>query len=152
MRVKLEWLKELVDLEAIAPEEIVKTLSLYSIEVEAVEKVVEGSNLVVGLVLTCQPHPDSDHLSLCTVDVGNETLQIVCGAPNVRQGQYVIVAKEGAVLPGGLKIKRTKIRGVESRGMICSLSEIGMEKKYILPEYQDGIYYFKQNVEVGTDA
>jgi phenylalanyl-tRNA synthetase beta chain len=152
MRVKLEWLKELVNLESIAPEEIVRILSLYSIEVEGVERVVGGSNLVVGFVQTRVPHPDSDHLSVCTVDVGSETLQIVCGAPNVREGQYVVVAKVDAVLPNGLKIKRAKIRGIESYGMICSLSEIGMEKKYILPEYQDGIYYFKEKVEPGSDA
>jgi phenylalanyl-tRNA synthetase beta chain len=152
MRVKLEWLNELVDLKGITIEEIVRTLSLYSIEVENVEKVVGGTNLAVGLVLTRIAHPDSDHLSVCTVDVGNEVLQIVCGAPNVREGQYVIVAKNGAELPGGLKIKRSKIRGVESNGMICSLAEIGMDKKFIPDEYQNGIYYFKNTPELGSDA
>ncbi len=152
MRVKLEWLKELVDLSGLGLDEIVRKLSLYSIEVEGVSKAVSGNNLVVGFVENCDPHPDSDHLSLCTVNVGDEVLQIVCGAPNVRADQYVIVAKIGAELPGGFKIKRTKIRGIESNGMICSLNEIGMENKFIPGEYQEGIYYFKDKVEVGSDA
>lgn len=152
MRVKLEWLKELVDLEGLSTEEIVKKLSLYSIEVEGVERVVGGTNLVVGHVETCEPHPNSDHLSVCLVDVGGEKLQIVCGAPNVRAGQYVIVAKEGAELPGGLKIKRAKIRGVESNGMICSLNELGLENKFVPEEYQGGIFYFPGKPEVGSSA
>lgn len=152
MRIKLEWLKELVDLEGINTNEIVRKLSLYSVEVEGVDKAVSGTNLVVGHVDECIPHPNSDHLSVCTVDVGSETLQIVCGAPNVKKGQYVIVAKIGAELPGGFKIKHTKIRGVESHGMICSLNEIGLENKFIPEEYQDGIYYFKEKVEIGSDA
>ncbi len=152
MRVKLEWLKELVDLSNLSAEEIVKGLSLYSIEVENVEKVVGGSNLVVGKVLSAIPHADSDHLSICMVDVGTEVLQIICGAPNVKADQKVIVAICGAILPNGLKIKRTKIRGVESNGMICSLPEIGLDKKYISEEYQEGIYYFKDDVEIGSNA
>lgn len=152
MRVKLEWLNELVDLKDISIEEIVRVLSLYSIEVENVDKVVSGTNLAVGLVLTRVAHPDSDHLSVCTVDVGNEVLQIVCGAPNVREGQYVIVAQNGAELPDGIKIKKSKIRGVESNGMICSLAEIGMDKKFIPDEYQNGIYYFKNTPQPGSNA
>ena len=108
MRIKLEWLKELVDLEGINTNEIVRKLSLYSVEVEGVDKAVSGTNLVVGHVDECIPHPDSNHLSVCTVDVGSETLQIVCGAPNVKKGQYVIVAKIGAELPGGLKSNAQK--------------------------------------------
>lgn len=152
MNVKLNWLKELVDLEGLSLETIVNTLSLYSTEVESVSKVVEGTNLVIGHVLECVPHPDSDHLHVCKVDVGSETLQIVCGAPNVASGQYVIVALIDACLPGDFKIKKSKIRGVESFGMICSLKEIGMENKYIPAEYQDGIYYFKEDVKPGDDA
>jgi len=152
MRIKLEWLKELVDLEGIETNEIVRKLSLYSVEVEGIDYAVSGTNLVVGHVDECLPHPNSDHLSVCTVDVGSETLQIVCGASNVRKGQTVIVAKIGAELPGGFKIKRTKIRGVESNGMICSLNELGLENKFIPEEYQNGIYYFKEKVEIGSDA
>ena len=115
-------------------------------------KVVDRTNLVVGYVESCVPHPNSDHLSLCQVDVGNEKLQIVCGAPNVRAGQHVIVAKEGAELPGGFKIKRAKIRGVESNGMICSLNELGLENKFVPEEYQDGIFHFPEKAEIGSNA
>lgn len=151
MRVKLNWLNELVDLSDLSTNEIVNKLSLYSTEIESVERVLSGSNLVIGHVLTCVNHPDSDHLHITTVDVGTEVLQIVCGAPNIKEGLYVIVAKVGAELPGDFKIKKSKIRGVESYGMICSLEELGMEKKYVPAEYSDGIYYFKKDVVPGSD-
>lgn len=149
MRVKLGWLNELVDLTGLSLEEIVNTVSLYSIEVEGVDNMVHASNIVVGHVLTKVPHPDSDHLNLLTIDVKDEVLNIVCGAPNVEAGQYVIVAKLGCELDGGT-IKKSKIRGQESVGMVCSLEELGIEHKYVDPEYQNGIYYFKDKVEVGT--
>ena len=151
MRVKLEWLNELVDLTGLSLEDIVNTVSLYSIEVENVDKMVHASNIVIGHVLTKEPHPDSDHLNLLTVDVKDEVLNIVCGAPNVEAGQYVIIAKEGCVLDGGT-IKKSKIRGYESRGMVCSLQELGIEKKYIPEKFANGIYYFEDKVEVGMDA
>ena len=119
MRVKLEWLNELVDLTGISVKEIVDKVSLYAVEVEGVEKMIDATNIVIGHVLTKTPHPNSDHLNILTVDVKQEVLQIVCGAPNVEVDQYVIVALEGAVLPGDFKIKRSKIRGVESCGMVC---------------------------------
>ena len=151
MKVKLEWLNELVDLSGLTVSEIVNTLGLYSIEVEGVEKVIEGTNLVIGHVESKTPHPDSDHLNICMVNTGSEVLQIVCGAPNVETGQNIILAMEGAVLPGGFKIKKSKIRGVESNGMICSLGELGMEKKYVSEEYANGIYWFKDDVELGSN-
>lgn len=151
MRVKLEWLNELVDLTGLSLEDIVNTVSLYSIEVENVDKMVHASNIVIGHVLTKEPHPDSDHLNLLTVDVKDEVLNIVCGAPNVEAGQYVIIAKEGCVLDGGT-IKKSKIRGYESRGMVCSLQELGIEKKYVEEKYQNGIYYFEDQVEIGMDG
>lgn len=151
MRVKLEWLNELVDLTGLSLEEIVNTVSLYSIEVENVDKMVHASNIVIGHVLTKEPHPDSDHLNLLTVDVKDEVLNIVCGAPNVEAGQYVIIAKEGCVLDGGT-IKKSKIRGYESRGMVCSLQELGIEKKYVPEKFSNGIYYFEDKVTVGMDA
>ena len=152
MRVKLNWLNELVDLSDLSTKEIVDTLSLHSTEIESVERVVSGTNLVIGHVLTCVDHPDSDHLHITTVDVGTEILQIVCGAPNIKAGLDVIVALVGAELPGGLKIKKAKVRGVESSGMICSLAELGMEKKYIDEKYANGIYYFERDVKPGADA
>lgn len=152
MRIKLEWLNELIDLSDIPLQDIVNRISLYSIEVEGVDKVVDGTNLVIGRVLTKTPHPDSDHLNILTVDVKDEVLQIVCGASNVDVDQYVIIAKLDAVLPGDFKIKKAKIRGVESFGMVCSLQELGMDAKYVPEEFSKGIYYFKEPVEVGSSA
>lgn len=110
-----------------------------------------ASNIVVGLVETCIAHPNSDHLSITTVNVGKkEILQIVCGAPNVAAGQYVIVAKVGAVLPGNFEIKESSIRGVESFGMICSLQELGFQT---VPEkYQNGIFHFPKPKPLGQDG
>ena len=152
MRVKLEWLNELVDLTGLSVKEIVDKVSLYSIEVENLDKLVDANNLVIGHVLTKTPHPDSDHLNVLTVDVGKEKLQIVCGAPNVEVGQYVIVALVGANLPNGITIKESKIRGVESHGMCCSLAELGIEAKYIPEKFSNGIYYFEDKKELGMDA
>ena len=151
MLVSLDWLNELVDISDLSLDEIINTLSLHSTEVEGYSRVLSGSNLTVGHVLECENHPDSDHLHVTKVDLGENVEQIVCGAPNIKKGQFVIVAKVGCVLPGDFKIKPTKIRGVESNGMICSLSELGMENKYIPAEYQDGIYYFKKPVKAGSD-
>ena len=155
MRVKLEWLNELVDLSGLTLDEIVNKASLYSIEIEGVDRVARGTNLVIGHVLTKEKHPNSDHLNCLTVDVGNEVLNIVCGAPNVEAGQYVIVAKEGAQLIGGT-IKRSKIRGEESCGMVCSLAELGIENKYIGEKFANGIYYFEHpeedNIKVGMSG
>ena len=151
MKVKLNWLNELVDLSDLSTKEIVDTLSLHSIEIESVERIVEGSNLTIGHVLTCVDHPDSDHLHICTIDVGTSVEQIVCGAPNIKEGLYVIVALCGCELPGGFKIKKSKIRGVESNGMVCSLAELGMEKKYIDEKYANGIYYFEKEVKAGDN-
>ena len=149
MKVKLEWLNELVDLSGISVDEIVEKVSLYAIEIESVSKVINASNIVIGHVLTKEKHPNADTLSLLTVDVGNTVLQIVCGAPNVAAGQYVIVALVGATLPGNVKISKSKIRGVESQGMVCSLQELGIDKKYIGEKYSDGIYYFDEPKELG---
>src|SRR5690606_23365860 len=110
------------------------------------------TNLVVGHVLTCIDHPNSDHLHITTVDVGTEVLQIVCGAPNVAAGQYVIVSKIGAVLPGDFQIKKGMVRGVESNGMICSLKELGFDEKHIPEKYQSGIFVFEDEVTPGQSA
>ena len=96
-------------------------------------------------------HPDSDHLHVCTVNVGSEVLNIVCGAPNVAKGQKVIVARDGAELPGGVKIKKGNIRGQESNGMICSLSEIGIESKFQSEEDKTGIHVLGKDAKPGED-
>ena len=151
MKVNLGWLNELVDISDIKVKDLVNTLSLYSVEVEEFKKLVDIDNLVIGRVMIRRDHPNSDHLSICTVNVGKEMLEIVCGAPNIAAGQDVIVAKIGAILPGNFKIKKTKIRGIESFGMICSLQELGIGPKYIDKKYQDGIFYFEEKVTPGDN-
>jgi phenylalanyl-tRNA synthetase beta chain len=107
--------------------------------------------LVVGRTLTCEKHPEADKLNVVTVDVGNETLQIVCGAPNIGIDQKVIVAKIGCTM-GDFKIKKAKLRGVESNGMICSLAELGINEKALTEDDINGIYNFSNEVELGTNA
>lgn len=152
MRVNIQWLRELVDLSGISSDEIVKKMALHSIEIEATSLFNNSDSLVVGFVETKEKHPNADTLSLLQVNVGNEVLQIVCGAPNVAAGQYVIVAKEGTLLPGDFLIKRTKIRGIESCGMVCSLQELGIAKKFIDERYSDGIFYFTEPQTLGMKA
>ncbi len=150
MRVSYNWLKQYVDVSQVTPQELASKLTVAGLEVEAIETLATGTNLVVGHVLTCEMHPDSDHLHVTTVDVKDEVLNIVCGAPNVEAGQKVIVSKIGAVLAGGFEIKPAKVRGVDSQGMICSLSELGVDKKQQTQEQLDGIYVFEDEVEVGA--
>lgn len=153
MYVSYNWLNNYVDLGDISPEELAERITKSGIEVEGIEYVGEKVNdVVVGHVLTCEQHPNADKLNLCQVDVGTETLQIICGAPNVAAGQKVVVAKPGAVLPGNFKIKKVKLRGVESNGMICSLQELGVKEKFVPQEFVDGIYVFQDEVEIGEDV
>ena len=150
MKVSYNWLKELVNLN-VTGEELAKDMSLYSIEVEEDYPMVKATSLVVGHVLTRRAHENSDHLSVCEVDLGDHIDQIVCGAPNVAAGQKVIVAVPGAKLPG-IEIKKSVIRGVESNGMICSLAELGIENKYIPEEFAHGIYVLGEDAVPGTNA
>ena len=147
MKVSMNHLREFIQTD-IGVLELAKLFSLHSAEVEEAYRLVEASNLVVGYVKEKTPHPDADKLSVCQVDLGGEVSQIVCGAPNVDEGQYVIVSKPGAELPGGLKIKQTTIRGVESNGMICSLAELGLDKKFV---DASGIYVIKEPCIAGDD-
>lgn len=150
MLVSVNWLKNYVDIGDLTPEQLAEKITRSGIEVDGIEYVAEKStNVVVGYVQSCEKHPNADKLKLCQVDVGEETLQIICGAPNVAEGQKVAVAKPGAILPGGMKIKRVKLRGVESNGMICSLQELGLDEKYIPAEFADGIFVFPDDVTVG---
>lgn len=119
-------------------------------EFDYAEKLIPATNLVIGEVIECNDHPDSDHLHVCKVDVGKEILQIVCGAPNVRKGIKVIVALDGAVLPGGV-IKKGMIRGVESNGMICSIEELGLDHKFLQKEDIEGIKELDHGAKVGED-
>lgn len=145
MYLSYRWLARHVDLDGIDAEELSSLLTMSTCEVEGVEPFAPHlASVVVGHVLTRVPHPDADKLSLCTVDVGGqEPLQIVCGAPNVDAGQRVAVAPVGAVLPGNFKIKKSKIRGVESRGMICS------ERELELGDDHSGIWVLPEDAEIG---
>lgn len=148
MLVSYKWLKELVDID-VTSHELSEAMSTTGIEVEGVEQLSAGlSKLVVGQVLSAEPIPET-HLNVCQVNVGEEVTQIVCGAPNVKAGIKVIVALPGARIAGNHKIKKGKIRGVESLGMICSLAEIGVADAVVPKEYADGIYYLPEDAVVG---
>ena len=152
MLVSYNWLKQYTNIEDNATD-LAEKITRGGIEVEGVEYLADNiSNVVVGYVETKEKHPDAEKLNVCTVNVGEEDkLQIVCGAPNVDAGQYVIVAKVGATLPG-IKIKKAKLRGVESQGMICSLKELGLNQSVVPKNYQDGIYIFESEQKLGADA
>jgi len=153
MKVSYNWLKESIDLTDIDVHELAEQITLTGIEVEGVEGLgTDIENLVVGQVLECETIEGSDHLNLTQVDVGDEILQIVCGASNVRQNQKVIVAKPGTVLPGNFKIKQTKMMGNESNGMICSLEELGFEESVIPKFAEEGIYILPEDATVGENA
>ena len=154
MKISYNWLKQYVKTN-LSPVEIGNILTDTGLEVESIEKIeaVKGGlvGVVVGEVLTCEKHPDADKLKVTTINVGtDETLQIVCGAPNVAAGQKVIVAKVGSTLypkpEEAFKIKLSKIRGVESQGMLCAEDELG------LGESHSGILVLESSIEVGTKA
>lgn len=154
MLVSYKWLQDYIDLAGVSAEELAEKITKSGIEVEGVEKLNEGmSGVVVGHVLECEKHPNAEKLNKTLVDLGDgEPVQIICGAPNVGKGQKVAVATVGAVLPGNFKIKKAKLRGEESNGMICSLAELGIEAKLAPKEYAEGIYNFPQDTEIGQDA
>jgi phenylalanyl-tRNA synthetase beta chain len=153
MLVSLNWLKNYVDIGDISTEELAEKITKSGIEVDGIEYIAkESKGVVTGSVESCEKHPNADKLSLCQVDVGDEKLQIICGAPNVSQGQKVAVAKPGAILPGDFKIKKVKLRGVESNGMICSMQELGIDEKYVPKDVEDGIYVFPDDVNIGESV
>ncbi|ALC89734.1 phenylalanyl-tRNA synthase subunit beta [Bacillus sp. FJAT-18017] len=154
MFVSYKWLQDYVDLSGVSASELAEKITKSGIEVEGVETLNEGiTGVVIGHVLQREQHPNADKLSKCQVDIGEENpVQIICGAPNVAQGQKVAVAKTGAVLPGNFKIKKAKLRGEESNGMICSLQELGMEGKIVPKEYAEGIFVFPADAVPGEDA
>jgi len=148
--INLEWVKDYIDIEDEDLEELAVKITKAGINIE---KVITNkiNNLVVGEVVGCEMHPDSDHLHVCKVNIGNEITQIVCGADNVRKGLKVIVALPGAILPGNFEIKKSKIRGEESNGMICALYELGLEEK-TQEAYDRGIEELPEDAPVGMDA
>src|SRR5688572_19055748 len=149
MKISYRWLRRHVDLSGLSPREVANDLTIHTAEVEGLAPFAPWlGEVVVGKVVERAKHPDADKLSLCRVDVGprgeGQLLQIVCGAANVAQGQRVAVALPGVTLPGDLKIKKTKIRGVESQGMICS------ERELQLSDEHEGIWVLPGTPEPGT--
>ena len=153
MLISNEWLKEYVTIDD-SVSNLAERITRTGIEVDdLIDYTKDIKNLVVGFVKSKEKHPDADKLNVCQVDIGeDEPVQIVCGAPNVDAGQYVIVAKVGGRLPGGIKIKRAKLRGERSEGMICSLQEIGISSNYVPKSFESGIYVFSESQVPGTDA
>ena len=147
--ISLNWVKDYIDINDQDLNDLAVKITKAGINVEAVisNKI---DNLVIGEVIDCIDHPDSDHLHICQVNIGNEIKQIVCGASNVRKGIKVIVALPGAILPGNFEIKKSKIRNAESNGMICALFELGLEEKNE-ETYNKGIYELDDDAPVGED-
>ena len=147
--ISLEWVSEYIDISEEDLKELARKITESGINVE---KVITNhiDNLTIGEVVECVDHPDSDHLHVCQVNIGDKVTQIVCGAPNVRKGLKVIVALPGAILPGNFEIKASKIRGEESNGMICALYELGLEEK-TEEAYNRGIEELNSDAEAGTD-
>ncbi|PID52467.1 MAG: phenylalanine--tRNA ligase subunit beta [Candidatus Moraniibacteriota bacterium] len=143
MKYSYKWLKELSETEKNV-DEIAEMLLTHSFEVEGVEDLSKGlKKVVIGEILAKEKHPGADKLHVATVDIGEEKLQIVCGAPNLEVGQKVVVALAGSVLPGEFKIKKSKIRGVESNGMICAEDELGIGTDH------EGIMVLEDNAPIG---
>lgn len=151
MRLSKDFLSDYIDLSNISYSDLADKMVFAGNEYESIGKLCNATGLVVGYVETCENHPESDHLHICNVNLGNETVQILCGAPNVKAGEKVIVATVGAELPGGT-IKKAKLAGMESHGMICSLAELGLESKYLKEEDSAGIHILDDDAPVGEDA
>ena len=147
--ISLNWVGDYIDIKDQDVNELAQKITRAGINIEGVVT-HHMDNLVIGEIKKVEEHPDSDHLHVCRVNIGNEELQIVCGAPNVREGLKVIVAKVGAVLPGDFEIKKSKIRGVESSGMMCALFELGLEEKTD-ENYAKGIAELADDAPVGED-
>jgi phenylalanyl-tRNA synthetase beta chain len=149
MRISLNWLRELVDIN-LTPEQLAETLTMAGFEVEEIEDRTTWANgVVLGKIKTAEKHPNADRLKVCQVDIGQESpLNIVCGAPNAATGLTVAVGTIGTYLPKvDLKLKKSKLRGVPSEGMICSLAELGLEKD------SSGIHIFNlDNPQLGSDV
>ena len=148
MIVTRSWLNEFIDLSDVSNEKLYETFNSIGLEVDSIKQIEIAQKVVVGKILSCEKHPDADKLNVCQIDVGSGTRQIVCGAANVVDAEYVAVATIGAVLPGNFEIKDAKLRGVESAGMVCASSELG------LPDTGKGIMILDESIgelEIGRE-
>lgn len=149
MKLSTNFVKDYVDID-VDVKTLAEDMTNVGNEYDEAGKLLNATKLVIGEVLECEEHPDSDHLHVCKVNVGNEVLNIVCGAPNVRKGLKVIVALDGAELPGGT-IKRGVIRGQDSNGMLCSMLELGLEHKFADDVDKTGIHELPLDAPIGED-
>ncbi len=148
MIITRSWLQEFIDLSAVSNEKLYETFNRIGLEVDSFNEINIAPKVVIGKILSVEKHPDADKLNVCQIDVGSGIRQIVCGAANVIDAEYVAVATIGAVLPGNFEIKHAKLRGVESEGMVCASSELG------LPEMGKGIMTLDSSIdelEVGRE-
>lgn len=150
MKLSTNFLKDYVDID-VDVQTLAEDMTRVGNEYDSAANLINATNLTIGEVIECEKHPDSDHLNVCKVNIGTETLQIVCGAPNVKRGIKVIVALPGAKLPGGITINKSMKRGIESNGMICSIAELGLDSKFLKPEDKDGIHELPNNAPIGED-
>ena len=148
--MSLDWVKDYVDIKDEDLHKLAEKITKAGVNIE---KIIDNriENLVIGQIEKCTKHPDSDHLNICKVNIGEKTVQIVCGASNVKEGIKVLVALPGCILPGNIEIKKGIIRGQESNGMICALFELGLEEK-TKENYDKGIEVLKTDLKPGTDA
>lgn len=156
MKVSYQWLNKYLPLEQnqIKPAALAEKLARTSVDINSVTSPSDGlKKIIVGYVEECVPHPDSDHMHVCQVKISDdETIQIVCGAPNVQAGKKVIVALHGARIADNVKIKRGKIRGEESDAMLCALQEIGFSEKIAPKDYEDGIWFLPDDAKIGDSV
>ena len=148
MIVTRSWLNEFIDLSNVSNEKLYETFNSIGLEVDSIKQIEIAEKVVIGKILSCEKHPDADKLNVCQIDVASGIRQIVCGAANVLDAEYVAVATIGAVLPGNFEIKHAKLRGVESAGMICASSELG------LPDTGKGIMILDESIgelEIGRE-
>ena len=149
MKLSTNFLKDYIDID-VDVEKLAEDMTRVGNEYDSASNLINATKLVIGQITECEPHPDSDHLHLCKVNIGTEVLDIVCGAPNARTGLKVIVALDGAILPDKT-IKKGMIRGQESNGMLCSIAELGLEHKFLKPEDSEGIAELGEDAEIGED-
>lgn len=152
MLVPVKWLKEYVDINNLETKELADKLTMSGSHVDSIELVDKGvEGVVVGKILEINPHPNADKLVITVIDVGEKTLQIVTGADNINEGDYIPVALHGAKLPGGIKIKRGKLRGIESQGMLCSAQELGIAEDLVPKKIKNGIFILDKEYPIGRD-
>ena len=150
MKLSSNFVKDYVDID-VPVKTLAEDMTRVGNEYDYAGNLIDATKLVIGEVVSCIDHPDSDHLHVCKVNIGKEILNIVCGAPNVREGLKVVVALDGASLPGDVKIKKGNIRGEESNGMLCSLAELGLENKFLTDKDRDGICELGNDAVIGED-